>query len=248
MKRFPVLFGLVLWCASAWAQTGSQVVSEVNLATPKPGMQSQFEEGRKRHSAFHAAQKDTWSIYVWEITTGDRTGSFMMASPGHNWKDLDAREAYNKIDLSDVTKNLTPYTSAGGTSYYVWRDDLSLTKPIFPPAKMRTSVYYSVIPEHLNDFTDAIKKINEAVRKASYPAKPSRWYQLANGGEVPAFVLITDRATWGDMEPLDKKLEDVLKEAYGDTGPQVLDQLRKSCHKIVSEMSVYRADLSYVPK
>ncbi len=248
MKKYPVLCALILWCASSYAQTGPQVVSEVNVATPKPGMQSQFEEGRKRHSAFHAAQKDTWSIYVWEVRTGDRSGAYIMASPGHNWKELDAREAFNKLDLPDVEKNLNPYATAGGTSYYVLREDLSLTKPTFPPAKMRTSSYYSVIPEHLNDFTDAIKKINDAIRKTNYPAKPSRWYQLVNGGEVPTFVLISDRATWGDMEPLDKKLEDVLKEAYGDSGPQALDQLRKSCHKIVSELSVYRADLSYVPK
>jgi hypothetical protein len=31
------------------------------------------------------------------------------------------------------------------------------------------------------------------------------------------------------MEPPEKKLEDALKEAYGDSGPQVLDQLRRSC-------------------
>ncbi len=246
MKRYPVLFGLLLWCASVWAQTGPQVISEVNIATPKAGMQSQFEEGRKRHSAFHAAQKDTWNIYVWEISTGDRTGSYLMASPGHNWKDIDAREAYNKIDLPDVTKNLTPYSSAGGTSYWVFRDDLSLTKPPASPAKMRTVAYYSVLPEHLNDFTDAIKKLDDAIRKTNYPVKPSRWSQLVNGGEVPTFALITDRASWGDMEPPEKKLDDMLKEVYGDAG--ALDQLRKSCRKIVTEIQTFRADLSYVPK
>jgi hypothetical protein len=52
----------------------------------------------------------------------------------------------------------------------------------------------------------------------------------------------------GDMEPAEKKLEDALKEAYGDSGPQVLDQLRHSCQRIVTEISVYRADLSYIPK
>jgi hypothetical protein len=100
----------------------------------------------------------------------------------------------------------------------------------------------------LNDFLDAVKKINGAIQKTSYPAKPSRWYALANGGEAPTFVLVTDRASWADMEPPEKKLEDALKEAYGDSGPQVLDQLRRSCQRIVTEMSVFRADLSYMPK
>jgi hypothetical protein len=50
------------------------------------------------------------------------------------------------------------------------------------------------------------------------------------------------------MEPTEKKLDEALKEAYGDSGPQVLDQLRRSCHRIVSELSLFRADLSYMPK
>jgi len=60
--------------------------------------------------------------------------------------------------------------------------------------------------------------------------------------------VITDRATWADMEPMGMTTEDLLKAAYGDSGPQILDQLRRSCHRIVTEMSVFRADLSYLPK
>ena len=247
MKRCAVFCAFVLWGVSAFAQT-PQVVSEVSIATPKPGMTAQWEEGRVRHSKFHATQKDTWSIYVWEITTGERSGSYIMASPGHNWKDFDAREAFIKLDVPDVAKNMGPSTAGTSAAYYVFRDDLSLTKPQASPAKMRTSTYYWVIPSELNNFTDAIKKINDAIRKTNFPAKPSRWYALANGGEAPNFVLIGDRASWGDMEPPEKKLEDALKEAYGDSGPQVLDQLRKSTRKIISEMSVFRPDLSYIPK
>jgi hypothetical protein len=113
---------------------------------------------------------------------------------------------------------------------------------------MRTSTYYTVIPAHADDFIAAVKKINEAVQKANYSLNPSRWYVLANGGDTPSFVQVTDRATWAAMEPPEKTLEAVLKDAYGDSGPQALDQLRRSCSKITTELSVYRADLSYIPK
>jgi hypothetical protein len=132
--------------------------------------------------------------------------------------------------------------------FYVFREDMSLTKPPASPAKMRTTTYYSVIPEHANEFVAAVKKINEGLQKSNYPLKPSRWYALANGGEVPTFVQIVDRATWADVEPPEKTLDAALKEAYGDTGPQLLDQLRHSCSKVVSELSVYRPELSYIPK
>src|SRR5581483_10160679 len=143
-------------------------------------------------------------------------------------------------------KNMGPSSGASSTAYYVYRDDLSLPKPPAMPAKMRPTATYSVIPERLNDFTDAIKKINAAIQKTNYPVKPSRWYNLASGGSVPTFVLVTDRASWADMEPAEKKLEDALKEAYGDSS--ALDQLRHSCSHIVNEMSVFRPDLSYIPK
>ena len=247
MRKVALLMTLLFCATVALAQSSPQMVSEVNIATPKLGMTSQWEAGRKQHSAFHASQKDTWSVFVWQIMTGERSGSYMMASPGHNWKDLDAREDFNKLDFPNVEKTMGPYSADLGTSsYYVFRDDLSLTKPPATPAKMRTTSIYSVIPEHYNDFLDAVKKINAAIQKTNYPVKPSRWYALANGGETPTLVLVTDRASWGDMEPPEKKLDEALKDAYGDSG--ALDQLRRSCRRIVTELSVFRPDLSYIPK
>lgn len=248
MRKFAFVVTMLFLSISVLAQSSPQIISEVNVSTPKPGMTAQWEAGRKAHSAFHAAQKDTWSIFVWQYITGEHAGSYVMASPGHNWKDFDPREAFNKLDGPDVEKNMAPYAAGGGTAYYVYRDDLSLTKPPATPAKMRTTTTYQLIPEHVNDFIDAVKKISAAIQKTNYPVKPSRWYQLANGGDVPTFILVSDRASWSNMEPPEKKLEDALKEAYGDSGPQVLDQLRRSCHRIVTEMSVFRADLSYMPK
>jgi hypothetical protein len=246
VRKILFFVTLLLLATSVLAQSSPEVVSEVYVTTAKPGMTAQWEAGRKEHSAFHAAQKDTWNVFVWQILTGERSGAYMMASPGHNWKDFDAREAFNKTDYPNVAKTMGPSTAESVRAYYVYRDDLSLTKPPSTPANMRTTAIYNVIPEHVNDFLDAIKKINAAIQKTNYPVKPSRWYQLANGGEVPTYVLISDRASWGDMEPPEKKLQDALKEAYGDAG--ALDQLRHSCHRITTEMSVYRADLSYVPK
>lgn len=234
--------------ASILAQSSPRPVSEVHVSTPKPGMTSQWETGRKAHSAFHASQKDTWPIFTWQIMTGERSGSYITVTPGHHWSDYDSRQAFLKIDAPDIAKNLTPYVASTTMSYYVFREDLSMATPPATPAMMRTSTYYSVLPGHGNDFTDAIKKINAAIQKVNYPAKPSRWYQLANGGETPSYVQLIDRASWADMQPPEKALADALKEAYGDSGPQLLDQLSRSCSKITTELSVYRADLSYIPK
>jgi hypothetical protein len=248
MRKFAVCCFLLSVPASVLAQSSPRMVSEVHFSAPKPGMSAQWEAGRKAHSAFHAAQKDTWPIFTWQVMTGERSGSYMTATPGRHWSDFDARQAFLKIDAPDIAKNLTPYLASTSMSYYVLRDDLSLSKPPASPAMMRTSTYYTVIPAHANDFIAAVKKINEAVQKANYSPNPSRWYVLANGGETPSYVQVVDRATWAAMEPPEKTLEAVLKDAYGDSGPQALDQLRHSCSKITTDLLVYRPDLSYVPK
>jgi hypothetical protein len=250
MRKFALFCSALCLSATMFAQSTPQpqrLISEVNIATPKPGMTEQFEAGRKAHSAFHAAQKDTWSVFVWEITTGDRTGSYLMASPGHHWAEYDARAAFVKLDEADVAKNLAPYATTK-TSYYAYRDDLSLSKPPATPSAMRTATYYSVIPEHIGDFIDGLKKLNAASQKLNDPTRPSRVYGLASGGVGPQFVMVTERATWADMDPVGMSTEDLLKAAYGDDGAKILEKFRASILNVRSEMAVYRPDLSYIPK
>jgi hypothetical protein len=88
MRKLALLVTLFCLATLALAQSSPQVVSEVNHARPKPGMTAQWEAGRKQHSAFHAAQKDAWSIFVWEIVTGEHcsillvgTGRFELPTP-----------------------------------------------------------------------------------------------------------------------------------------------------------------------
>ena len=66
-------------------------------------MTAQWEAGRKAHTAFHAAQKDTWAVYTWQILTGDRSGSYLTASPGHHWSDFDARSIQIRQSGTTVT-------------------------------------------------------------------------------------------------------------------------------------------------
>ena len=59
--------GLVLcaWALAtpALAQPAGNVV-ELNIHTPKPGQEAKYEAGRKKHMAWHKAQKDTWTWFT----------------------------------------------------------------------------------------------------------------------------------------------------------------------------------------
>ncbi len=249
MKKNAMLWaGVLLFSGSLmWAQ-GPDRVCEVNVTAPKPGGAKAFEDARKKHNEFHKTEKDKNAIEVWSIMTGPYSGSYLTAVCGMTWKEMDGHDAFDQRDEADRQKTMALATGTNVQSYYVFRPELSTgSAPTASttPSKMMTVVHYFVKPSGVAQFLDSIKKINAAIGQTKYPAKPSRWYSLANGGEGPHFVLVTDRNSWADLQGPEQSMSDMLKQAYGDD--KALQTLRDAMDHTMSELMEYRADLSYSP-
>ena len=247
-KKVLLCAGALLFSGSLmWAQ-GPDRVCEVNVTTPKPGGAKTFEESRKKHNEFHKTEKDKNAIEVYSIMTGPYTGSYLTAVCGMTWKSMDGNDAFDQRDDADRQKTMALTMASNLQSYYIFRADLTNGAPPAAdakPAKMMTVVHYFVKPGGIVQFQDSIKKINAAINQTKYPAKSSRWYSLANGGDGPHFVLVTDRNGWADMQGPEQSMSDMLKQAYGDD--KALQSLREALDHTMSEMMEYRADLSYSP-
>ena len=236
---------LLLASTIGFAQ-GLDRVCEVNLTHPKPGAAKDFEEARKKHNEFHRTEKDKNSIVVWQVVTGPHTGSYVTTVCDLTWKQLDGHEDFDKRDGEDINRTLSPTIAQNTAGYYVLRPELSLApNPQGPPPRMISVVHYYVKPSGITQFTDAIKRINEAIVKSKYPVKPSRWFSLANGGEGPHYVLVGERQSWADMQGPEQQMADMLKQVYGNDDKS-LQNLRDAVDHVVSEMNEYRADLSYL--
>jgi hypothetical protein len=248
MRKLGLLWaGLLLLATSlGWAQSGPDKVCEVTLTTPKPGAAKQFEDARKKHNEFHKTEKDKNAIMIWSISTGPSSGKYLTAVCGRTWKDMDGHDAFEQRDEAERQKTLAPTIASNEASYYVFRSDLSSTAEPETPAKMATVVHFFVKPAGMSQFTDGIKRINAAIAQTKYPSKPSRWYQLVNGGVGPHFVAVTDRGSWADMQGPEQSLVDMLKQAYGNDD-KTLQTVREAMDHTVSEILDYRADLSYMP-
>jgi hypothetical protein len=246
MKRAGLFWAgtLVLSASMCWAQ-GADKVCEINVTAPKAGGAKALEDGRKKHNEFHKTEKDKQAILIWEIATGPAQGSYLSASCGMSWKDLD-NEGFDQRDAADRARTLSGLVGQMQTSYWIFRQDLSTGTETTTPTKKMTVVHYFVKPGGLVQFNESIKRINAAVAQTKYAAKPSRWYALANGGEGPHFVLVTDRASFADMQGPEQTMTDMLKQAYG-ADDKTLQTLREAVDHTMSEMMDYRADLSYVP-
>ncbi len=225
-------------------------VAEIHTNRVKPGMTQQYEAGRKKHMGWHKSQKDAWSWYVWEVVTGESTGSYVVGTFQHQWKDFDGRDKFNEADTADAQASMGASLASSPTSYYLHRADLSGGPEVFPPAtKMISVVHFMVKPEGINDFIDGVKKVGEAFKKTNTQMSgTNHWYQLLNGGEGPHFVLVGERASWASFQPpTDKTLDAIMEEAYGkEQGAAILAALRRAYRSAYSETLQYRPDLSYV--
>lgn len=241
------LFTLAVAIPAMAQQPGK--VAEIHFNRVKPGMTQQYEAGRKKHMAWHKGQNDTWSWYTWAVLTGEGTGSYVVGTFGRNWKDFDDRTKFNEADGADAQANMGASLAGNEMSYYVYRPDLSLGQETFPPAPLISVIHFMLKPDGINDFVEAVKKVNDGIKKTNYPTGGvSRWYQLANGGEGPHFVLVGDRANWAAFQPPpDKTLDSMMEEAYGkQEGAAILSSLRKAIRSSHSEALQYRPDLSHV--
>ncbi len=235
--------GLLLLSTSVWAQTAPDRVCEVNVTTPKEA--KQFEAARKKHNEFHKAEKDKNSIEVWSILTGPNSGKYLTATCGMTWKEMDGQDAFEQRDAADREKTMAPTVAANEMSYFIFRPELSSGgAPDGKPAKMMTLVHYFLKPSGIAQFNDSLKRINAAVAQAKWPGKPMRVYSLANGGEGPHYVIVTDRNGYADMQGPEQSLMETLKQVYGNDD-KTIQNLREAMDHTVSELMEYRADLSY---
>ena len=250
--RTVLVFALMLACCVATvaqAPAGPNVCMII-LIHPKPGSEMQYTAGHIRHIAWHKTQKDTWTWFTNDVSTGPDTGAQLAGSCGHHWSDFGPeREKFMAADLADVEKNILPYVSNSQVSYWSFRPDLSRDNSPEgqnPPAPYLSVTHFFLRPDGITAFTDSIKKVNEGAQKSNH-GTPGRIYQLINGGEGPHFVLVVPRKSLADLQPPDKTLDQMMADAFGDEGKSTMDSLRKSYHRVVTELLHSRPDLSYTP-
>ena len=181
----------------------------------KPDMEAQLEEAGKKHFTWHKRQGDTWSIYLWQVITGDDAGDYILGTFGHTWKDYDARETFNAADEKDAMASVGPFVQSDTPSIWRYLEDVSRPGDMVGgPAKFSQLTHYFVKPSKISAFMDALKVIKSALDEAKFPVH-SNWYALASGGKGPHYVVATERNSWAEFAGPDKSMITVLEEKLG---------------------------------
>jgi len=189
----------LFYAIAAVAQFPPKSIAVTHDIKPKAG--SEFESALKDHLEWHRQQKDTWTYFTWQIMSGERSGHYLVGSPGHDWKDFDERAKFEEADEANVRVTLAPALDSVTHSYYLYRADLSVPmQDQTGPAPYNETITFFLKPDAwLPDMENAIKKVNKAAKKSNYPLHGD-WYGLLNGGEN-AIVLAISHKNWADFQP-----------------------------------------------
>src|ERR1700738_779181 len=79
----------------------ANTIAALEFQTPKNGMVKQYEDGRKQKAEWHKQQKDTQPLYVWEIVSGEHTGTYVVGRLNQHWADFDKPSAPEQADLDE---------------------------------------------------------------------------------------------------------------------------------------------------
>jgi hypothetical protein len=248
--RSPVAFlvGFVVAASPVFAQQPpAETVTQVIRQKPKPGMEAQYEAGRKKHMAWHKAQKDPWAWNVYEITTGPDTGGYLIASGNHSWADIDTWTGkHGAADTADSASSIGPNSVSAEVSYWVQMNGISRPPPAGSQAPMLTLTVYYTKPGHDAAFTASVGKLQKMLETAKFPLH-SVWYRLASGGEMPAYAVVTPRVNFAAMAPTPSLLEVVTKQVGEAETQKLSDEFFSHVSRVTSELLQRRDDLGYQP-
>jgi len=242
---------IVLLCAVSFlgAQEKPGTIASLEFQKPKNGMVPQYEAGRKQKAAWHKQQNDPLPLYVWEMLSGDSTGTYVVGRLGQHWADFDKPAIPDEADLAEFQKVVGGFVDSIVTRYYEFMPKVSNPTGDKMPSKFAEIITFYVRPGKSSDFQSAIARVNEAGNKTKWPLK-YEWYDLWSGGSTGVYVLVLPHSNWADFEdkPDVKPFRDMLKDAFGqEEADSIVDRIDHSVEKQTSEIIQFHPELSYLP-
>ena len=231
------------------AQNEPATLAALEFQKHKFGMEPQYEEGRKQKAAWHKQQNDPQPLYVWEILSGENTGTYVVGRLGQHWADLDKPAIPDEADRGEFQKVIASSVDSLTTRYYQFMPKISNPGDDKAPSKFAEIITFYVRYGKSSDFRSAIDRVTAGAQKTKWPPNYS-WYQLVNGGPTGVFVLALPHKNWADFEdkPDVKPFRDMLKEAFGQAeADSIVDRIDSSVEKETSEIIQFHPELSYLP-
>lgn len=166
--------------AVAHAQTGDAA----HLYAYRLSDKAKFEEGYRRHLAWHADRRDRLAWHAWYVTAGERTGAFVDGTFGATPDALENRIEPD-ADAADFRANAAPFATAlGNEGWTLWREASRAAS--LKQRRPDTLIHVLAIkPEDNARFEAAI---------AARPVPGAAWYRARGKTPAPYLLIVPARA------------------------------------------------------
>ena len=235
-RRFAIFLAL---CLVLPVQATPGVAAHFYVYKMQPGATDSFEQGYRRHLAWHRAHRDPLSWYGWSIEDGERRGYFVDASVGEPFAAFDHRVDVTG-DGEDFRTSVAPYAIAMGQPAYVLLREASTGTPLEdlqPSATMQVTLVRVRLGMEAR-FERALVVARLALQRL--PGAPAHtWYRLVTGGDSAQYLLLVARDGWGGYDRFDRSLGSLLD---GDATAQ--RDVAEAVQSATVETWRYRPDLS----
>lgn len=172
-----------LWIALpvvAHAQTGDAA----HLYAYRLNDRAKFEEGYRRHLAWHADRRDKLAWHAWYVTAGERTGTFVDGTFGATPEALENRIEPD-ADAADFRANAAPFATAlGNEGWTLWRAASRATSL----EQRRPDTLIHVLAINAGDGT----RFEAAV--AAHPVPGAAWYRATGKTLAPYLLIVPARS------------------------------------------------------
>lgn len=239
MKKTILYFALALIPLMGFSQ--DKTVMSLDRVFCKPDKVAEFEKALAAHAQkYHTGD---WKWRVSQIMSGPDAGGYAIAEGPNTWTTLDTRGDLGAEHTADYQKNISPHTTnAGGSSYMVFRADLSTVQPTEFTDKISITHTYPKVGwgSKFEARTKKVKKVWEAAGQSVAV------YEAHLSGE-PQFIIVTrHKQGWKEKEAnFRKPFPERYNAVHGDgTFDDYLESVQKYTDRTWGEMLTLRADLS----
>jgi hypothetical protein len=205
---------------------------------------TQFEQGYRRHLAWHVGHSDKLVWYGWMVESGRRKGLFVDGTAGASYAALDTRPDLAG-DAADARLNFLPFVRAVNVETWELWPMVSTATPLedhAPGTLMDVFVMHAAsgAGQRFERFLSRLA----AERRGSPSALT--WYKAVRGGSLPAYMLVLSRSDWADIQRVGGTLSELLARAYA-AEPKDLAKVLEALADVEVESWSYQPRLSLIP-
>ncbi len=213
---------------------------------PKPGKRSAFDEGYRRHLAWHRAHRDPFVWYGWDVVTGPDLGLFVDGTFGPSPAEFDARVAPAE-DGADFAATVGELADPLWRRVCRRRPDLSTSRFLESrvPSPFVRILTYELRPGKSAAFeTLLVHASASSNRNAGTPRASWETYELLDGGSAPSFLLLIPAE---GFSAVDAGSPVRWLEGLSGAGTRTSDALSVSVERATSALWHLRRDLTSIP-